>query len=74
MNLVFGEVMKVFEESGIRMGKIRVRRAIREAALELLVGIEPGDIVLLCDGIAVSKLQTDKTEKNCVLGNSRQAD
>jgi hypothetical protein len=37
----------------------------------LLVEVEPGDIVLLCDGIAVSKLQTEKTEKNCVLGNSR---
>jgi hydrogenase maturation factor len=71
MNLVFGEVVKEFDESGIRMGKIRVRGAIREAALDLLVGIQPGDIVLLCDGIAVSKLQTEKTEKNCVPGNSR---
>ena len=71
MNLVFGEVVKMFDESGIRMGKIRVRGAIREAALDLLVGIQPGDIVLLCDGIAVSKLQTEKTEKNCVPGNSR---
>jgi hydrogenase maturation factor len=71
MNLVFGEVVKVFDESRIRMGKIRVRGAIREAALDLLVGIQPGDIVLLCDGIAVSKLQTEKTEKNCVPGNSR---
>ena len=71
MNLVFGEVVKMFDESGICMGKIRVRGAIREAALDLLVGIEPGDIVLLCDGIAVSKLQTEKMEKNCVLGNSR---
>ena len=71
MNLVFGEVVKVFDESRIRMGKIRVRGAIKEAALDLLAGIEPGDIVLLCDGIAVSRVQTEKTEKNCVLGNSR---
>ena len=71
MKLVFGEVVKVFDEFGIRMGKIRVRGAIKEAALDLLGGIEPGDIVLLCDGIAVSKVQTEKTEKNCVLGNSR---
>ena len=71
MKLVFGEVVKVFDECGIRMGKIRVRGAIKEAALDLLAGIEPGDIVLLCAGIAVSKLQTEKTEKNCVLGNSR---
>ena len=71
MKLVFGQVVKVFDESGIRMGKIRVRGAIKEAALDLLAGIEPGDIVLLCDGIAVSRVQTEKTEKNCVLGNSR---
>ena len=71
MKLVFGQVVKVFDEFGIRMGKIRVRGAIKEAALDLLAGIEPGDIVLLCDGIAVSKLQTEKTEESCVLGNSR---
>ena len=71
MKLVFGQVVKVFDEFGIRMGKIRVRGAIKEAALDLLVEVEPGDIVLLCDGIAVSKLQTEKTEINCVLGNSR---
>jgi hydrogenase maturation factor len=70
MNLVFGEVVKVFEEFGIRMGKIKVRGAIREAALDLLEEIGPGDIILLCDGIAVSKLQTE-TETNCVSGNSR---
>jgi hydrogenase maturation factor len=71
VNLVFGEVVKVFDESGIRMGKIRVRGAIKEAAIDLLEEVKPGDIVLLCDGIAVSKLQTEKTEKDCVLGNSR---
>jgi len=71
MKLVFGQVVKVFDEFGIRMAKIRVRGAIKEAALDLLAGIEPGDIVLLCDGIAVSRVQTEKTEKNCVLGNSR---
>jgi hydrogenase maturation factor len=71
VNLVFGEVVKVFDESGIRMGKIRVRGAIKEAAIDLLEEVKPGDIVLLCDGIAVSKLQIEKTEKDCVLGNSR---
>jgi hypothetical protein len=70
MNLVFGEVMKLYDEGGIRMGKIRVRAAIRGAALDLLEEIGPGDIVLLCDGIAVGKLQTE-TETNCVSGNSR---
>jgi hydrogenase maturation factor len=70
MILVFGEVVTVFDECGIRMGKIRVRGAIREAALDLLEEIAPGDIVLLCDGVAVSKLQTE-TEANCVSGDSR---
>jgi hydrogenase maturation factor len=68
VNLVFGEVVKLYDERGIRMGKIRVRGAIKEAAFDLLEEICPGDIVLLCDGIAVCKLET---ETNCVSGNSR---
>ena len=68
MNLVFGEVVKLYDERGIRMGKIRVRGAIKEAAFDLLEEICPGDIVLLCGGIAVCKLET---ETNCVSGNSR---
>jgi hydrogenase maturation factor len=63
MNLVFGEVVEVFEESGIRMGKVRTRAAVKVAALDLLSEIEPGDIVLLCDGVAVSKVQPETETK-----------
>ena len=72
MNLVFGEVVKLYDESGMRMGKVRVHGAVGNVSLELLAAIEPGDVVLVCDGIALSKLQ-NTTEKNCVSGNSWQA-
>lgn len=67
MNLVYGEVIEVFDEDGIRMGKIWVRGAIKDAPLELLARVAPGDRVLLCDGIAIGNC---KTEINCVSGNS----
>jgi hypothetical protein len=67
VNLVYGEVMEVFDEDGIRMGRICVRGAIKDAPLELLAGVAPGDRVLLCDGVAIGNF---KTEINCVSGNS----
>jgi len=68
MNLVYGQIVEVFYENGIRMGKVRVGGAMRDAPLNLLVDAGSGDRVLLCDGIAISKL---KREENYVSGNSR---
>ena len=68
MNLVYGQIVEVFYENGIRMGKVRVGGAMRDAPLNLLVDAGSGDRVLLCDGIPISKL---KKEENSVSGNSR---
>lgn len=64
MNLVYGQVVEVFYENGIRMGKVRVGGAMKNAPLDLLVDAGSGDRVLLCDGIAIGKLQNG--EKLCV--------
>jgi hydrogenase maturation factor len=56
MNLVFGEVVEVLSEDGMRMGKICVGGAQRKVALELIQDAAPGDLVLLCDGVAISKV------------------
>lgn len=67
MNLVYGRVIEVFYENGMRIGKICVRGAIKNAPLDLLERVAPGDEVLLCDGVAIGNC---KTEINCVSGNS----
>ena len=67
MNLVYGQVVEVFYEDGIRMGKICVRGAMKNAPLELLASVGPGDRVLLCDGVAIGNCEM---EENYVSGNS----
>ncbi len=57
MNLLYGEVMEVFLESGMRMAKVRVAGARQKVPLELVTDAEPGDTVLVCDGIAISKVE-----------------
>jgi hydrogenase maturation factor len=68
MNLVYGEIVDVFLEDGVRMGKIRVGGAMKKVALELIDDVQPGDVVLVCDGVAISKVQE---EANHVSGNPR---
>lgn len=53
MNLVYGEVIALFCEDGMRMGTIRVGGALQKAALDLLPEAAPGTRVLLCDGLAI---------------------
>jgi len=56
MNLVYGEVVEVFSEDGMKFGKIRVGGALKEITLELLTDVARGDRVLVCDGVAISKV------------------
>ncbi len=57
MNLVYGEITQVFSEDGVPMGKVRVRGATRKIALGLLTDAAQGDRVLICDGVAISKVE-----------------
>jgi len=56
MNLVYGEVVEVFTEDGMKFGKMRVGGALRKISLELLTDVARGDRVLICDGVAISKV------------------
>ena len=49
MNLLYGGIVEVFSEDGMRMGKVRVAGATKNIPLELLTDARPGDRVLLCD-------------------------
>ncbi len=71
MNLVYDEVMEVFSEDGIPLGKVRIHGATRKIALGLLTDAAEGDRVLICDGVAISKVAAPfSKEAKDVSGNS----
>jgi hydrogenase maturation factor len=71
MNLLYGEIVETFSEDGMQFGKIRVGGAIRRVSLDLLVEPRAGEGVLVCDGVALSKVDDQKTgEIKYVSGNS----
>ncbi len=59
MNLIYGEVVEILMEEGIRFGKVRVAGAVKKVPLELLTDVVLGDKVLMCDGVAISRVQED---------------
>jgi hydrogenase maturation factor len=70
MNLLYGEIVEMFSEDEMFAGKIRVGGAIKKVSLDLLVEPEIGDWILICDGVAISKVEGQSTmEINYVSGN-----
>ena len=57
MNLFYGEILEVSTEDGLLMGKIRVHGATRKIPLGLLTNAVRGDRVLICDGVAIGKVE-----------------
>ncbi len=56
MNLLYGEVVEVLEEEGVLLGRTRVSGALKKIPLGLLTEVAAGDRVLICDGMAISKV------------------
>ncbi len=69
MNLVYGEILDLFLEDGMQMGRVRVGGARQKVSLELLTNAQPGDRVLVADGVALSQVQPDDVNKSYVFGN-----
>lgn len=57
MNLIYGEITELFTENGMQMGMVRVSGVLKKVPLDLLTSAQCGDRVLLCDGVAISKVQ-----------------
>ncbi len=57
MNLLYGKIVEIFEDDGMRRGKVRVRGALKIVTLDLLADADNGDEVLLCDGVAIGKVR-----------------
>lgn len=62
MNLIYGEVIQIFRADGIRMGRIRAGKAMKDIPLELLADAGRGDRVLICDGVAIAKVADPHAE------------
>ena len=72
MNLLYAEIVTVFSEQGMQMGIVRVGGARKKIALDLLTNPRSGDTVLLCDGVAIGRVEGGgQTEINHVPGNTR---
>ena len=73
MNLHYAQVVEMFSMDGVRMGKVRTGGAIRTISLALVPDAQRGDQVLLCDGMAISRVDSEKNgeDKKYVSGNSR---
>ena len=56
MTLIYAKVIEVFQEDGLRRGKVRVGGAYKIITLDLLAAVDSGDEVLLCDGVAIGKV------------------
>ncbi len=56
MHFVTGEVVAIYQENGLRMGRVRVGGVLTRVSLELLPDLEIGDVVLAHAGVALSKV------------------
>ena len=65
MNLIYGEVVGLNE----KMARIKIAGAIKEVSIGLLTGVRIGDRVLLCDGVAIARV--DEQTSDYVSGDSR---
>jgi hydrogenase maturation factor len=61
MNLVYGVIAEIRSERGQRLGKVRVGGAAKIISLDLLTDPAPGDKVLVCEGVALAKVEETVT-------------
>ena len=61
MNLIYAEIVELFEEDGLRRGRVRIGGATKIVTLDLLADADIGDEVLVCDGIAIAKVRATQS-------------
>jgi hydrogenase maturation factor len=63
MNLVYGEILNVETENGMQIGTVNISGARKKVPLELVSNTQRGDTILMCDGVAIAKVEkTQSTE------------
>jgi hydrogenase maturation factor len=72
VNLLYGNIVEVFPGPESLLGKVRVSGASQIISLDLLTDPAPGDKVLVCEGVALAKVdETTPEEIAYVPGHSR---
>ena len=75
MNLVYAEILSVSSGPEPRLGKIRVGKAMKIVSVDLLTDLQPGDKVLVCEGVAIGKVdESVAKETTYVPGHTRKTD
>jgi hydrogenase maturation factor len=62
VNLIYGEVVGLIEGDPMKMARIKIGGAIKEVSIGLLTGVRIGDTVLLCDGVAIARVDEGKSD------------
>ena len=71
MNLIYADLREVFSKDGMRMGKICLGGALRNVPLDLLPDAECGDRLLLCEGVAIARVESvNSSEPGYVSGHT----
>jgi hydrogenase maturation factor len=63
MNLLYAEVVDLVTEREMKMARVRIAGALRQVSIDLLSDVQRGDRVLLCDGLAIAKVEEEQLEK-----------
>lgn len=62
MTLLYGEIVKVFAADGLPEATLRVGGVLKKISLTLVADAEPGDVVLVCDGMAIGRVDDERKE------------
>ena len=62
MNLIYGQVVSLNERDPMKMARIKIGGAIKEVSIGLLTGVRIGDRVLLCDGVAIARVDEQTSD------------
>ncbi len=58
-----GEVTRIRDEGGVRMGDVRFAGVVREVCLECIDDVAEGDFVLVHVGFAISKIDREEAAR-----------
>ena len=64
MNLIYADLREVFSKDGMRMGKICIGGALKNVPLDLLPDAECGDRLLVCEGVAIARVEPSNTSED----------
>ncbi|MFC1618935.1 HypC/HybG/HupF family hydrogenase formation chaperone [Candidatus Neomarinimicrobiota bacterium] len=59
-----GKLIEIYEEAGLRMGRIEYGEIVNGACLEYLPDIEVGDYAIVHAGFAISILDEEEAQKS----------